>query len=83
MVGMVRLDCKIEDGFIPSERVVRLQSADGQIEEVFVSSKNIEGNRLIASAIGEDDGRILVELPRETASGRWRIWMKQTAVAGG
>jgi hypothetical protein len=83
MVGLVKVACKVEDGLIPSERVVRLESADGNIEEVSVSRRNIEGDRLLASAVAEGEGKILVELPRESASGRWRIWMKSAAVAVG
>jgi hypothetical protein len=78
---MTKLTCKIEDGLMPSEKIVRVENADGDIEELPVSPGSISGDKLLASEIGRDnEGRVLIELPRETASGRWRIWVKASAV---
>lgn len=77
---MARLSCKIEDGLMPAEKVVRVENIDGEIEEVSVPTSNISDDRLVASEIGRRDDRVLVELPRESASGRWRIWMKASEV---
>ena len=82
MPGMAKLNCEIQDGLVPTERIVRVENADGEIEEVAVSARNIKDNRLIASEIGRHEGRVLVELPRESASGRWRIWVKDSLVVG-
>jgi hypothetical protein len=69
------------DGLVPTEKVARIQMAGGGIEEVSVSEKDISpDNRLLASFIGKDGERVLVELPRESASGRWRIWVNANAV---
>ena len=35
---------------------------------------------LVADEIGRHEGKILIELPRETASGRWRIWVKESTL---
>ncbi len=70
----------IEEGLMPAEKIVRVENADGDIEEVSVSTSNISGDRLIASEIGRLEGKVLVELPRESVSGRWRIWVKESAV---
>jgi hypothetical protein len=81
MFDMAKLNCKIEDGLMPAEKIVRVENADGSIEEISVSVKSISGGRLEASEIGRDADRgVLVELPRESASGRWRIWVKESAV---
>lgn len=69
------------DGLVPAEKVARIEMAGGGIEEVSVSEKDISSdNRLLASFIGKDGERVLVELPRESASGRWRIWVNANAV---
>lgn len=76
----IRLKCKIEDGFIPAERTVFIKRADGKLEEVTVSSKSLSDGRLEASEIGRIKNKVLVELPRESASGRWRIWVAKSSV---
>lgn len=66
---------------MPAEKIARIEVADGGIEEVSVSADQITpDNKLIASEIGKRGGAVLVELPRESASGRWRIWVNANAV---
>jgi len=77
-----KINCKIEDGLMPSEKIARIETADGKSEEVAVSNQNIADNKLMAFEIGREEGRVLVELPRESASGRWRIWVKESAIGG-
>jgi hypothetical protein len=77
-----KLDCKIVDGFMPTEKIALIQGADGKLEEVPVSTQNIIGNKLMASEIGRHEGNVLVELPRESASGRWRMWVKASSIGG-
>jgi hypothetical protein len=76
----INLHCEVKDGLIPGEKVVSIQRADGRLEEVTVSVRNMNGNRLEASEIGRNESRVLVELPRESASGRWRVWVKESSV---
>lgn len=80
MMTTVRIRCRVGGGFIPAERTVFIRRADGAIEEVTVSAKNLYGNRLEASEIGRSGNKVLVELPRESASGRWRLWVKRSSV---
>ena len=78
-----KLSCKIIAGFTPNEKIARIQGADGKFDEVIVSKQNIKNNKLIASEIGRDDkGKVLIELPRESTSGRWRMWVNASAVGG-
>jgi len=77
-----KVSCTVSDGLMPSEKIARIETADGKSEAVAVSSRNLQGNRLIASEIGRRGGKVLVELPRESASGRWRIWVKESAIGG-
>jgi hypothetical protein len=76
----VKLNCKVENGFIPAEKIVYIESADGGVEEITVSTKNLTGNRLLVSEIGREQEKVLIELPRESASGRWRVWVNQSAI---
>ena len=76
----MNLPCKIVDGMMPTEKIALVESAEGQIEEITVSKENLSGESLIADEIGRYEGKILVELPSETASGRWRIWVKDSTL---
>lgn len=78
-----KLNCQIIAGFTPNEKIVRIQGADGRFDEVIVSRQNIKGDKLLASEIGRDDkGKVLIELPRESTSGRWRMWVNASAIGG-
>lgn len=77
-----KIQCQVTDGLMPGEKVARVQTADGKSEEVAVSAQNIQNDKLLAFVIGRDEGNVLVELPRESASGRWRIWVKEAAIGG-
>lgn len=72
---MCMINCEIVEGLIPSEKVAKIQIADGSIEEVAVAPQQIIGNKMQASEVGRTGDKVLVELPRETASGRWRVWL--------
>jgi len=76
----VRIKCKVAKGFIPDEKTVYITRADGALEEVMVSANNLSNGRLEVSEIGRESKKVLVELPRETVSGRWRVWVKQSSV---
>lgn len=77
---IVKIQCTVKNGFIPSEKTVYIKRADGVVEEVTVSKHNLRSGRLEASEIGRKSKRVLVELPRESASGHWRIWVRQSQV---
>jgi hypothetical protein len=79
---LIKLICDFVDGLMPAEKIARIERADGTYEEVFVSTSNVSGNKLLASEIGRSEGRVLVELPRESVSGRWRVWVKESAIGG-
>lgn len=65
------------DGPGPNEKVVKVQQATGVWEEVVTSSASVFDGRLLETAhIMTKDGQSLVELPRESASGKWRLWVK-------
>ena len=76
----IKLSCKLFDGLMPAEKIARIESADGRLDEVSVSIKNLIDNSLMVSEIGRSEGKVLVELPRESASGRWRVWVKESSI---
>jgi hypothetical protein len=76
------VECTVSDGLMPTEKIAQIETADGESEAVAVSSENIRENRLMAFEIGRREGKVLVELPRESTSGRWRIWVKESAIGG-
>jgi hypothetical protein len=76
----MKVNCEVVDGLMPTEKVARIENAEGQIEEVAVPEQNIQGGKLLASEIGRSEGKVLVELPRESTAGRWRIWIKESSI---
>lgn len=77
---MARIRCEVGEGLIPTERFARIERADGGVEEVAVSREQIEGDYLDAAEIGRREGRVLIELPRESSAGNWRVWVKEDAL---
>ena len=64
----------------PSEQVVAFDTVEGKEEVVLHSSALINQDRFEVGVIGYENDRALVELPRESASGRWRVWVPTTAL---
>ena len=64
----------------PSERVVEVTTATGK-ERVVVDRRSIENGSLsIGSPISREKDFWLVELPRETMTGSWRVWVDPAMV---
>lgn len=77
----VKLICeRIIDGAGPSERIVVVATSSGTSEEVVVPHNVVHENLLEVSRIGQSDGSVLVELPQESTSGNWRIWVPGSAL---
>jgi hypothetical protein len=72
-----------ENGPIPSETLVRIPTASGVDEEIIVHSSQASADSVEAGYIGTEGDRVLIELPRETVSGRWRVWVPKAALAIG
>jgi hypothetical protein len=68
-------------GSIPSEEVVEIPTVSGS-EEVVVHKSQVTAGSVEVGFIGtkEADGSVLIELPRESVSGRWRVWVPKSAV---
>lgn len=72
----------IEEGLIPSERCVAVNTVDGK-EELWVHHTSLDRDQIEVLLVSQRENRqILVELPRETASGRKRVWISEDQLAG-
>ncbi len=70
------MNCRsLMDGPGPSEKVVEIITQEGT-EEVVVNSLSIKGENLEVGPVLAKNGEFaLIELPRESASGKWRVWV--------
>ena len=56
-------------------------TVEGTREEVVISKRLFQEGRVhVGSALLQEKDRYLIELPREAASGRWRIWIPASEV---
>ena len=80
---MARIRVKIlGEGQHPSEALVAIETADGVVENAIVDRRSIHNDTIeVGYPVGGDNDRYLVELPRETANGQWRLWMKRSDVS--
>ncbi len=76
----------VGDGQHPSEAVVAVTTAEGNQEELIVDKRSIDHPRegvstlRVGYPLKSEAGRYLIELPRETMRGTWRIWVKRNEV---
>lgn len=80
-VETMRIPIKeIGHGQHPSEMVVQIDTKDGPVRLV-VDKRAIEDQTLdVGYAIGSGNGYLLIELPRETMTGEWRVWVPESLV---
>ena len=65
-------------GLHPNEVVVSIVTRDG-IERLVVHKRSIHDGCLeIGFPISQDEDFYLIELPRETMRGYWRIWVRKS-----
>jgi hypothetical protein len=71
------IKCEIlSDGPGPSEKIVGIKTQDGSEQVVLSGRTIIKGGFLsVGEPLSNEGDLFLVELPRESASGRWRIWV--------
>jgi hypothetical protein len=66
---------KISEGLHPSEAIVSVRTSSGS-QRVVVSSRSIEGDTIpVGWPLGKTEQLTLIELPRETETGAWRVWV--------
>ena len=73
---------RISEGPGPGEVVVAVNTTAGSQEQVIVHEFDIEGDTIpVGSPIHRSEDNFLVELPSESMSGRWRVWVPSASVA--
>lgn len=72
----------IADGPGPSEAIIGIRTREGGEEEVVLSKRQVHAGLVdIGAPILIEGDNVLIELPRETVSGRWRIWVDRSQTA--
>ena len=72
---------EVGDGLHPSEAVVEIDTASGS-ERLTVDRKSIQNGTIFVGwrPIVEKGRQWLIELPRETMSGTWRVWVNRSHI---
>jgi hypothetical protein len=80
----MRLRCSIlGHGPGPSEAIVEIRTTEGRVEIVVDEALVHDGELVIRGVLERRKNKSLVELPRESATGRWRVWVDDSALAAG
>jgi len=77
---MCRVKAKIVRGANKSERIAYITTAEGIHAEVLLSTAQTGSNHVLAAEIGRDKNNVLIELPQETSSGDWRVWVNKNQI---
>lgn len=73
---------ELRAGMHPSEVVVAVETAGGVEEKLIVDRRSIVAGTLnVGYPVGQQDANYLVELPRETTRGSWRVWVSGEVLA--
>jgi len=70
-------------GLHPSEQVVEVDSTEGPQRLVIDASQVQDSSIDVGQVLSSRERRYLVELPRETFSGLWRVWVDKDLVRDG
>jgi hypothetical protein len=77
-----RIRCKtVMVGPGPSEAIVAINRTDGREEELVVPLGMVENGTLAVDRIATENDTVLVELPMESASGNWRVWVNSSSIS--
>jgi hypothetical protein len=72
---------KLLDGPGPSETVVAIKTSANREEQVVVQKSQIEDDKIHVWRVGERPDSVLIELPQESTTGNWRLWVDKREVA--
>jgi len=78
----MRLKVKtISDGPGPGEVVIEVTTISGAMEQVVVHVLGMVGDTIdVGYPLASNEDKRLIELPRESVSGKWRLWVPQSAM---
>ena len=76
----LRVD-RLSEGPGPGEVVVAVTTAGGATEQVIVHVMGMVGDTIdVGYPLASDEEQRLIELPRESVSGKWRLWVPLSAI---
>lgn len=80
--GMKRVRVRIlGPGFHPNELLVAVLTEDGSEEKLVVDWRSIADESIsIEYPVDYSENSYLVELPRESFRGTWRVWVPRTSL---
>ena len=77
----MRVKCQpTMEGPGPSERIVTIVTSEGREEELIVHDSALHNDTIEVGAVGRRDDMVLIELPQESATGNWRLWVPSSNV---
>ena len=72
---------RISEGPGPGEVVVGVTTMTGSTEQVVVHVTGMVGDTIdVGYPLASREEQRLIELPRESVSGKWRLWVPQSTV---
>ncbi len=80
---MARIKVKtVLEGPGPAEAIIAIPRTDGREEEVVVPRDLIQNDTIEVGRVSaaNSTGPVLVELPTESASGNWRLWVDSASL---
>lgn len=77
---MCRIKAKIVRGSMKSECVAYITTVGGPRAEVVLNSIHTGRDHIFAAEVAMDKNNVLVELPQETSSGDWRVWVTKNQI---
>ena len=78
-----RVKAKIVKGAIKEEKVAYIKDVSGEVVEVIVGSSQAGKDDVEVGEVGRDEDKVLIELPRESTRGYWRMWVNRKQLVGG
>lgn len=70
----------VMDGLHPSEVIVTVDTDQGKVNLVIDRASLTNELIAVGHPVAKRDDHVLIELPRETSSGLWRVWVERDAV---
>lgn len=77
---MSRVKARIVRGANGSERIAYITTAEGVRAEVLLSATQTGSDHILAAEVARDKNNVLIELPQETSSGYWRVWVNKNQI---
>jgi hypothetical protein len=75
-----RVKARIVRGANGSERIAYITTAGGVCAEVLLSATQTGSDHVLAAEVARDKNNVLIELPQETSSGYWRVWVNKNQI---